>query len=181
MLDFSERLLSFWYILACTRTVSVFVNISLLSHARNFFSWTVIDSTTRVTHMHVALFPEFVIHHFHARSFTNAYTQYRHEFIFTFNFSFPSVSLANLGPDSAFIETTLHNLGKEIFSYLSKNVYFYPTTILHDCFSHFWGTMTTGQEKCTMQSLILQPLLAEITHCAISKINNNNGLWIAKF
>lgn len=100
-LDFSEHLLSFTCILACPSTVLVFISISLLLHAWNYFARTVVDSATRLTHMHVVSFFESVICRFHALSLTYAYTQYHHEFTHTFTFSHPSASLANLGLDSA--------------------------------------------------------------------------------
>lgn len=74
LFDLNEWLQSFWYILACNSILSVFINISLLLHAWNCFSRMVIDSVTRLTHMHGVPFSESIIHHLHKRSFTYAYT-----------------------------------------------------------------------------------------------------------
>jgi len=131
LLDFSERFLSFWYIIACTSTVLVFINISLMStHSWHYFSRMVVDSATRLTHMHLVPFHEFVIHHLHACSFTYPYTQYHHAFTLTFVFSCPSASLGNLNPNFAFTETTFHNLGNNDFVFLSRNEHFYWGTVL---------------------------------------------------
>lgn len=48
--------------LACPSIVSIFVAISLLLYAWNYFSRTVIDSVTHFTHMHVDLFTEYFLH-----------------------------------------------------------------------------------------------------------------------
>lgn len=92
---------SFWYILTCTSTVSIFINISLLLHAWNCFSQTVVDSVTRLTHIHVVPFSEFFIHNLHAWSFTHAYTQYHLASTFNFAFSCLLASLGSLGLDCA--------------------------------------------------------------------------------
>ena len=99
-LDFYEHLLSFTCILACTSTISVFVTISLLSHAWNCFARTVTDSATRFTHMHVVLFSIYFVHSCHAWSSTSSYTQYRHALTFTFSFNCPSKGPSSLGPNS---------------------------------------------------------------------------------
>lgn len=100
LIDCSELFLSFLCILACTSTILVFISISLLSHTWNYFSRMVVDSTTRLTHMHVVSFFEFSIHCLHAWPLIYAYTKHHHAFTFTFSFSFPLVSLVNLGPHS---------------------------------------------------------------------------------
>jgi len=65
------------------------------------------------------------------------------------------MSLVNLAPDFALTEIALRILGKEGFVFLSKNVHFFPGTVLQDYFVHFWGTVTTGPKNCAMQSLSL--------------------------
>ena len=100
-LDFFEFLLSFTCISSCPSTISIFINISLLSHAWNCFSRTIVDSETRLTYMHVVPFSKSVIHHFHAWSLTYAYTHYHHAFTSLFSFSCPSAGLGSLSPDSA--------------------------------------------------------------------------------
>ena len=100
-LYFFECLLSFTCILAHPRTILVLLSISLLSHAWNCFLRAVVDSVTRLTHMHVVPFSEYYIHCLHAWSFTPTNTQYRHAFTFTFSLSCSSTGLGSLGLGSA--------------------------------------------------------------------------------
>lgn len=102
---------------------------------------------------------------------------------FKFYFSFQSVSLANLGLDSAFTETVLRDPGKEGSAFLSRNAHFSPEMCISTqalyCFAHFWGTIMAGLGNYVMQSLSLQPLPSEIAHCVILAVNRQNGIWIA--
>lgn len=136
LLDFRECLLSFWYMLSYNSTVSVFINISLLSHEWNYFLRMIIDSTTHLTHMHVFPFSKSIIHHFHACSFAYSYTQYHHAFALMFMLNFSSVSLGNLVSESAFTKTRFHNLGEKGYVFLSRNAPFYlalsSRTFLHN-------------------------------------------------
>ena len=74
LLDFSEHLISFWYILACTRTISIFFNISLLSHAWHYFARVVTIVATCFTHMHSFPFYETCTCCLHEWSFTLVFT-----------------------------------------------------------------------------------------------------------
>ena len=58
LLDFSEHLLSLLCMLACRSIVSVFIHISLLSHASPYFAWMVTVVTTHFKHMHAFPFYE---------------------------------------------------------------------------------------------------------------------------
>ena len=149
-LVFFECLLLFTCILACSSTILVCVAISLLSHALNCFSWTIVDSATCFTHMNLDLFTKSFIHVWMHLSITSTFTKCRHASTVIFSFSFPSASRTNLGLDSAFTETALHNLGKEGSVFLYRNAHFFPGTVLQECFAHFWGTVTVGPENYAM-------------------------------
>ena len=169
LLDLSERSLYFWHIISCTSTILVFVNITLLRmHETVFHEWSLVRWLASPTWMLLRLY-EYVIHCLHAWSFTYAYTQYHHAFTFTFTFSCPLVSLANLGLDSTFIETTLHNLGKEGSILLYKCTFLpshYPTGL----FCAFLRDSDYLPRK--LCNAVIEPATIASYGCALCSSNN---------
>jgi len=79
-LDLFECLLSFTCVLACPRSVSIFVAISMLSHAWNCFAWTFTQMANDLTHMRVDMFAQYSIHVFHSMFINSVITYCRHSF-----------------------------------------------------------------------------------------------------
>lgn len=73
--------------------------------------------------------------------------------------------------------TLLCNPEKKDSIFLSENSHFFLVVVLQACIVQFWGTITARSENCTMQSLILQPLPAEIAHYTI--LAASRPVWIA--
>jgi len=109
--DFFECLLLFTCILVCPSSVSIFVAISMFSHAWNYFAWMFAQPANSLTHMHVDLFVEFdscfacTIYHFCYHLVLPC--------IHWLDFSCPSESRANLCPSFTFTKAALRNLGNE--------------------------------------------------------------------
>jgi len=99
---------------------------------------------------------------------------------FHIHFQLPVGKFGQPWPRLYLTKIALRNPRKEGFIFLSRNVHFFPSTILEDCFAHFWGIVTTSPENCAMQSLSLQSLLVWIVHCTIPAISCQPGLYIVQ-
>ena len=150
-LDFFECLILFSCILACTSTVSVFVAISMLSHAWNVFTRMIVDSTTCFTHMHVDLFTEYFIQYFHECNhlFFHLVLPCIH---FHICFQLPIGESVQPWPGIYLHRDNIAQSGVGLV-FLSRNAHFYLGTVLQDCFVHFLGTVIASPENCAMQSL----------------------------